>query len=149
MSFTKINQKFSSLSSPSGVNEPGGDNKHDEWARDSWFTNRRENILETYNTIPKSWLSRIYFYELFLIIGELDGNPKYGLSDYFEFLETRSCTTKTLSTFIANRIADGDLVLVESLKQSRRTYTLNPELKELCARLPLVPVVGSVEGSQP
>ena len=149
MSFTKINQKFSSLSSPSGGNEPGGDNKHDEWARDSWFTNRRENILETYNTIPKSWLSRIYFYELFLIIGELDGNPKYGLSDYFEFLETRSCTTKTLSTFIANRIADGDLVLVESLKQSRRTYTLNPELKELCARLPLVPVVGSVEGSQP
>lgn len=149
MSLTKKYQEYSSLPSSSVDNEPDRDDEHDEWARDSWFTNRRENILETYNTIPKSWLSRIYFYELFLIIGELDGNPKYGLSDYFEFLETRSCTTKTLSTFIANRIADGDLVLVESLKQSRRTYKLNPKLKELCARLPLVPVVGSVQGSPP
>ena len=145
MSITKKNQK--PISSPllSGNNEPNRGDKQDEWTRDSWFTNRRENILETYNTIPKSWLSRIYFYELFLIIGELNGNPKYGLSDYFEFLETRSCTTKTLSTFITNRIADGDLVSVESLKQSRRTYKLNPELKELCMRLPLVPVVGSAE----
>ena len=147
MDLTKKNQKASPSPLSSGGNGPDREDEQDEWARDSWFTNRRENILETYNTIPKSWLSRIYFYELFLIIGELDGNPKYGLSDYFEFLETRSCTTKTLSTFIANRIADGDLVLVESLKQSRRTYKLNPELKELCARLPLVPVVGSVEGS--
>ncbi|MDG2403935.1 MAG: hypothetical protein P8M25_02960 [Paracoccaceae bacterium] len=145
MSLIKRNQKSDLLRLSSDGKEADHGDEKDEWARDSWFTNRRKNILETYNTIPKIWLSRIYFYELFLIIGELDGNPKYGLSDYFELLETRSCTTKTLSTFIANRIADGDLVLVESLKQSRRTYKLNPELRELCARLPLVPVVGLAE----
>ena len=92
----------------------------------NWFKNRRDNVLKLYDLLPKSWLQKIYFYELLLIIGELDGDPRYGITDYFEMLKTRNCTTKTLSTFLNDRIADGDLVLVASLKQSRRTYNLSP-----------------------
>ena len=101
----------------------------------NWFKNRRDNVLKLYDLLPKSWLQKIYFYELLLIIGELDGDPRYGITDYFEMLKTRNCTTKTLSTFLNDRIADGDLVMVPSLKQSRRTYKLKPELKEICESL--------------
>ena len=101
----------------------------------NWFKNRRDNVLKLYDLLPKSWLQKIYFYELLLIIGELDGDPRYGITDYFERLKTRNCTTKTLSTFLNDRIADGDLVMVPSLKQSRRTYKLKPELKEICESL--------------
>jgi len=105
----------------------------------NWFKNRRDNVLILYDLLPKSWLHKIYFYELLLIIGELDGDPRYGITDYFERLKTRNCTTKTLSTFLNDRIADGDLVLVASLKQSRRSYKLKPELKELCESLVQMP----------
>ena len=106
----------------------------------NWFKNRRDNVLKLYDLLPKSWLQKIYFYELLLIIGELDGDPRYGITDYFEMLKTRNCTTKTLSTFLNDRIADGDLVSVPSLKQSRRTYRLNPKLKEICESLALMPL---------
>tara|TARA_B100000780_G_scaffold238581_1_gene180048 strand:- start:65 stop:496 length:432 start_codon:yes stop_codon:yes gene_type:complete len=110
-----------------------------EFTEVNWFKNQRENVLEMYNLLPKTWLMRIYFYELLLIIGELDGDPRYGITDYFEMLKTRNCTTKTLSTFLNGRIADGDLVSVPSLKQSRRTYKLNVELKKVCESLTLMP----------
>ena len=105
----------------------------------NWFKSRRENVLEMYDLLPKTWLLKIYFYELLLIIGELDGDPRYGITDYFEMLQTRNCTTKTLSTFLNGRIADGDLIPVPSLKQSRRTYKLKSELKEICESLTIVP----------
>ena len=105
----------------------------------NWFKNRRDNVLKLYDLLPKSWLQKIYFHELLLIIGELDGDPRYGINDYFEMLKTRNCTTKTLSTFLNDRIADGDLVLVPSLKQSRRTYKLKSELKEICESLVPMP----------
>ena len=103
------------------------------------FKNSRDNVLKMYDLLPKSWLQKIYFYELLLIIGDLDGDPRYGITDYFEMLKTRNCTTKTLSTFLNDRIADGDLVLVASLKQSRRTYKLKPELKGICESLAQMP----------
>ena len=111
----------------------------DDISEMNWFKNRRDNVLKLYDLLPKSWLQKIYFYELLLIIGELDGDPRYGITDYFERLKTRNCTTKTLSTFLNDRIADGDLVLVASLKQSRRTYKLKPELKKICESLVQVP----------
>ena len=110
-----------------------------EFSEVNWFKNRRENVLEMYDVLPKTWLLKIYFYELLLIIGELDGDPRYGITDYFEMLQTRNCTTKTLSTFLNGRIADGDLIPVPSLKQSRRTYRLKPELKEICESMALMP----------
>ena len=108
----------------------------------NWFKNHRDNVLEMYSILPKSWLLKIYFYELLLIIGELDGDPRYGITDYFEMLKTRNCTSKTLSTFLNDRIADGDLVSVPLLKQSRRTYKLKPKLKETCESLALMPLYG-------
>jgi hypothetical protein len=107
----------------------------EDFSEVNWFKNRRDNLLKMYEVLPKSWLQKIYFHELLLIIGELDGDPRYGINDYFEMLKTRNCTTKTLSTFLNDRIADGDLVMVPSLKQSRRTYKLKPELKEICESL--------------
>ena len=103
-----------------------------KWARENWFKNKRTNLIKFHELLPKSWLQRIYFFELFLIIGDLDGNPQYGITDYFEMLKTRNCTTKTLSTFLNDRIADGDLMLVQSLKKSRKTYRLSSELKKIC-----------------
>ena len=105
----------------------------------NWFKTSRADVIKLHGLLPKSWFQRIYFYELFLIIGELDGDPQYGITDYFEMLKTRNCTTKTLSTFLNDRIADGDLVLVPSLKQSRRTYKLKSELKEICESLVPMP----------
>ena len=102
---------------------------------ENWFKNKRATVLKMHDLLPKSWLQRIYFYELFLIIGELDGDPRYGITDYFEMIQTRNCTAKTLSTFLNDRIADGDVVLVQSLKQSRKTYRLNRELKQICQNL--------------
>ena len=111
----------------------------EDFSEMNWFKSRRDNVLKMYDLLPKSWLQKIYFYELLLIIGELDGDPRYGITDYFEMLKTRNCTTKTLSTFLNDRIADGDLVLVPSLKQSRRTYKLQSELKEICESLEPMP----------
>ena len=111
----------------------------EDFSEVNWFKDRRHNLLKMYEVLPKSWLQKIYFHELLLIIGELDGDPRYGITDYFERLKTRNCTTKTLSTFLNDRIADGDLVLVASLKQSRRTYKLKPELKEICESLVQMP----------
>ena len=103
-----------------------------KWAKENWFKSQLEDLIKLYELLPKSWLQRVYFYELFLIIGDLDGDPQYGITDYFEMLKTRNCTAKTLSTFLNDRIADGDLILVQSLKQSRKTYRLNPKLKKIC-----------------
>ena len=111
----------------------------EDFSEVNWFKDRRDNLLKMYEVLPKSWLQKIYFHELLLIIGELDGDPRYGITDYFEMLKTRNCTTKTLSTFLNDRIADGDLVLVASLKQSRRTYKLKLELKEICESLVQMP----------
>ena len=109
----------------------------------NWFKTSRADVIKLHGLLPKSWLQRIYFYELFLIIGELDGDPQYGITDYFEMIETRNCTTKTLSTFLSDRIADGDIVSVQSLKQSRKTYRLNPDLKRICESLVLETSTGS------
>ena len=54
----------------------------------NWSKNQRDNVLKWYDLLPKSWLQKIYFYELLLIIGELDGEPQYGIIDYFERLKT-------------------------------------------------------------
>jgi len=87
----------------------------EDFSEMNWFKNRRDNLLKMYDLLPKSWLQKIYFHELLLIIGELDGDPRYGITDYFEMLKTTS------------------------LKQSRRTYKLKPELKEICESLVQMP----------
>ena len=53
--------------------------------------------FKLYDLLPKSWLQKIYFYELLLIIGELDGDPRYGITDYFEMLKTRNFGRKSLN----------------------------------------------------
>ena len=103
-----------------------------KWERENWFKNRRTNLIKFHEMLPISWLQRIYFFELFLIIGDLDGNPQYGITDYFEMIKTRNCTAKTLSTFLNDRIADGDLIVVQSLKKTRKTCRLSSELKKIC-----------------
>jgi hypothetical protein len=132
----EYNQKHTVPSGNDGSRETDLSSAEDLNSKDAspeaWFKNKRANVLKMYELLPESWLQRIYFYELFLIIGELDGDPRYGITDYFEMIQTRNCTVKTLSTFLNDRIAAGDVVLVPSLKQSRKTYRLNHELKQIC-----------------
>ena len=130
------NPKLTDLSDNRG-SQGAGPSSAEDVSPAAWFKNKRANVLKMYDLLPKSWMQRIYFYELFLIIGELDGDPRYGITDYFEMIQTRNCTAKTLSTFLNDRIAEGDVVLVQSLKQSRKTYRLNRELKQICQNLAL------------
>ena len=93
------NPKLTDLSDNRGSRGAGPSSAEDV-SPEAWFKNKRANVLKMYDLLPKSWMQRIYFYELFLIIGELDGDPRYGITDYFEMIQTRNCTTKTLSTFL-------------------------------------------------
>ena len=71
----------------------------------------------------------ITHWELLLLIYELDGDPEYGINDYIDNLNTMRSTRLTIQNFIKDRIQEGDLLIAPSLKKSKKTLTLAPELK--------------------
>ena len=80
--------------------------------------------------IPKPWLVKLWCYELFLILGQKNGDPDFGIYDYYEMLKIKSVSQRTFTHFIGERVAAGDLILVPSSKGTRRSYKLNDDLKE-------------------
>ena len=93
---------------------------------------RLDALLDFYQSgIPKVWLEKAWCYELLLIIGSLNGNPKVGVRDYLKLLQTNKCSVRTYSLFIQDRIADGDLVQVASIKKSQRSYRLSDPILAL------------------
>ena len=75
--------------------------------------------------LPKAWLEKAWCYELLLIIGGLNGNPNVGVRDYLKLLQTSKFSVRTYSLFIKDRIADGDLIQVTSIKKSQKSYRLS------------------------
>ena len=45
--------------------------------------------------IPKPWLEKLWCYELFLILGQKNGDPDFGIYDYYEILEIKSVSQRT------------------------------------------------------
>lgn len=94
------------------------------------FKERRTALIETYHSgIPKAWLDNVWAYELFLIIGELDGNIAYGSTDYYENLQTKACSIRTYRQFIKDRIAAGELILISRENRKRKSLMLTKNLR--------------------
>ena len=68
------------------------------------------------------------FWELLMIIGQLEGNTGFGINDYIDKMETRKVTRLTVQRFIKSRIMEGDLVEIEGTKKSRKTLVLSQNL---------------------
>ena len=90
------------------------------------FEKKLDFLLGLYQSgLPKAWLEKSWCYELLLIIGGLNGNPNLGVRDYLKLLQTSKCSVRTYSLFIKDRIADGDLIQVASIKKSQKSYRLS------------------------
>ena len=90
------------------------------------FENKLDFLLGLYQSgLPKAWLEKSWCYELLLVIGGLNGNPNLGVRDYLKLLQTSKCSVRTYSLFIKDRIADGDLIQVASIKKSQKSYRLS------------------------
>ena len=90
------------------------------------FEKKLDFLLGLYQSgLPKAWLEKAWCYELLLIIGGLNGNPNLGVRDYLKLLQTSKCSVRTYSLFIKDRIADGDLIQVASIKKSQKSYRLS------------------------
>ena len=58
----------------------------------------------------------------------MNGNPNLGVRDYLKLLQTSKCSVRTYSLFIKDRIADGDLIQVASIKKSQKSYRLSDSI---------------------
>ena len=72
----------------------------------------------------------VEYWELLLVIYTCDGDPEYGIGDYVARVRTNRRTNLTMQNFLRDRIAEGSLVVVESVKKSRKTLTLSDQLRE-------------------
>lgn len=82
----------------------------------------------------KERLSKFYKtqtrWELLLLVKSLQDTEDVGIWSYIEMLQTRTESHMTIYQFIKDRIADGNFVVVESGKKSRKVVKLSKELDE-------------------
>lgn len=76
----------------------------------------------------KHFCTHLTHWELLILIHKLNGDPKYGLNDYIDRLQTLSQTRLTIQTFIKQAINLGLFEVVPSEKKSRKTLKLSPPL---------------------
>ncbi len=82
------------------------------------FKNERCRIISLDKEASLSaWHEKICFWELLMIIGQLEGNTGFGINDYIDKMETRKVTRLTVQRFIKSRIMAGDLVESKVLKK--------------------------------
>ena len=95
------------------------------------FKNERFRIISLDTaSILSAWYEKICFWELLMIIGQLDGNTSFGINDYIDMMQTRKVTRLTVQRFIKSRILAGDLIEVKGAKKSRKTLGLSQSLEE-------------------
>ena len=80
------------------------------------------------NAVLKDWNEKICFWELLMIIGQLEGNTGFGINDYIDKIETRKVTRLTVQRIIKSRIMEGDLIEIKGTKKSRKTLVLSQNL---------------------
>ena len=68
------------------------------------------------------------FWELLMIIGQLEGNTGFGINNYIDKMETRKVTRLTVQRFIKSRIMEGDLIEIKGIKKSKKTLVLSQNL---------------------
>ncbi|MDA9822116.1 hypothetical protein N9C56_06290 [Paracoccaceae bacterium] len=85
--------------------------------------------MSAVNHLSKTaWLEKVCFWELLMIIGQLEGNTGFGINDYIDKMETRKVTRLTVQRFIKSRIMEGDLIEIKGTKKSRKTLVLSQNL---------------------
>ena len=90
------------------------------------FKNERSRIISLDKACTLSvWHGKICFWELLLIIGQLDGDPEFGINDYIDMMETRKVTRLTVQRFLKSRILVGDVLEIRGAKKSRKTLVLS------------------------
>ncbi len=66
----------------------------------------------------------MWSFELFLIVGALNGSLNYGLIDYYDELKNNRRSIRTFWQFLKNRLAAGDLILLENNKKPEKAVFL-------------------------
>ena len=90
------------------------------------FKNERSRIISLNKECALSvWHEKICFWELLLIIGQLNGDPEFGINDYIDMIETRKVTRLTVQRFLKSRILVGDVLEIRGSKKSRKTLVLS------------------------
>ena len=93
------------------------------------FKNERFRIISLDTvSILSTWYEKICFWELLMIIGQLDGNTSFGINDYIDMMQTRKVTRLTVQRFIKSRILAGDLIEVKAVSYTHLTLPTNREV---------------------
>jgi len=77
----------------------------------------------------RRFCTHIVYWELLLLLYENSGDPELGINDYIDTLQSTRLTRLTVSNFLKDRINDGDLIVVPSVKKSKKALALSEELE--------------------
>ena len=58
----------------------------------------------------------MWSFELFIIVGALNGRLNYGVINYYDELKTNRRSIRTFWQFLKKRLAAGDLILLKNKK---------------------------------
>lgn len=84
----------------------------------------------------RAYLRHPDYWEVLLIIVKYDGNKDYGIGNYIDQIENQTLSQLTIENFLRDEIANGNLVIIEGEKKSRKTLNMsNTLLREFLAHL--------------
>ena len=82
------------------------------------FKNERGRIISPDKEgILSDWHEKICFWELLMIIRQLEGNSGFGITDYIDMMKTRKVIRLTVQRFIKSRIIKCDLIEIKGSKK--------------------------------
>lgn len=76
----------------------------------------------------RAYLRHPDYWEALLIIVKYDGNKDYGIGNYIDQIENRTLSQLTIANFLRDEIANGNLVIIEGEKKSRKTLNMSNTL---------------------
>lgn len=82
----------------------------------------RQRNLRAFTKQPEYW-------ELLLLLAELDGDPTCGIESCLDQLQTLQVSRITIRNFIKDRMADGSFISQVGHKKSSRKLLLHPDLR--------------------
>ena len=82
------------------------------------FKNERCQIISLdKEAILSEWHEKICFWELLMIIRQLEGNTGFGITDYIGMMKTRKVIRLTVQRFIKSKIMECDLIEIKGTKK--------------------------------
>ena len=76
----------------------------------------------------RAYLRHPDYWEVLLIIVKYDGNKDYGIGNYIDQIENQTLSQLTIENFLRDEIANGNLVIIEGEKKSRKTLNMSNTL---------------------